>query len=275
MVLSPSLLPPDQIVRLTRRLDPDVRRLFGSQVSLQIFNFTHEEFAWGRTSPNHVVGGVQREGVTPEGERMPAIRQNNPWPAVQQHLQVTHESLFQALHYAGIDNLRGAGAQAHHAMENGLKAYLSALGVRYDRTHELQKLVQQIPSGETTVLFPPTSWLESLSLFREQSPYDVKRRPPVSAEEAVATAQDLCRRIAHRALHLCQKSPAQVSYEHMSHAAADVGRPLGGIEDADLQAFNRYQVLAEAQAQALAEVQAQALIDLAHLIGTPDQVAKL
>lgn len=54
-----------------------------------------------------------------------------------------------------------------------------------------------------------------------------------------AAVQDLCRKVADRALPLGRKSPDQVPYTYQSHYAADGGRPPGGLEDANGQAFRR------------------------------------
>lgn len=275
MVVSTSHMPPGTTARLANGMQPAVLQLFGKPVSVQIFNFTQAEFDWAKTSPNHVAGGVQRDGLTPDGEHMPPVKQNNPWPAVQQHLQVTQKSLYDALQSDGAGQEHIALSMSHHAIENVLKAYLSALGVRYDRTHVLSALVAQIPSGETAVIFPGEDWLLDLSNFRKIFLYLVKYPLPFPSAEAIPIAQDLCSRVASRALSLCQKTPGDVHYATRAIGTGNLERPLGGIEDADWILFQGGSQVEAAYAKGEARGRAMerraSLLDIARILCNTDQ----
>lgn len=263
MVLSPERMPPDAPYRLASALRPAIRRLFGRRVELQVFNLSLDEFAWGRTSPNHLAGGVQRDGINPAGELMPRIRQNNPWPAVQQHLVVTRQSLHEALANEGIGQDGVALRSAHHALENILKAYLSACSVRYGRTHNLVELAQQCQAQLSALPFPDMAWLEAMTNFRQTSPYAAHVALPFSSREAVSTAQRICGHIASEALRRCQKSPADLRYEPLGFVSEDLTLPLGGVEEAGPETFHMETFRMETQRQTL--------LDMARLVCSTEQ----
>ncbi len=269
MVLSPERMPQGTKYTLESTLRPEIRRLFGHRVELQVFNLSLDEFEWGRASPNHLAGGVQRDGINPEGEPMPRIRQNNPWPAVQQHLVVTRQSLYEALVIEGIGQDGVALRSAHNALANVLKSYLSACSVRYDRTHDLVDLAKQCQDQNPALTFPDMDWLEAMTNFRQTSPYVAHVALPFSSREAVSTAQRICGHVTSEALLRCQKSPADMRYEPLGFESEDLQLPLGGVEHAEPGTFHMETQLKAAQA----ETQRQALLDMAQLICSTDQYA--
>ncbi len=232
-VLAPERLPPDTTNDLTNALYPDIERLFGTRVPLQLFSFSEVEFEQGRTSPNHLLGGIQREGLDPQGHTMPWITQNNPWPDVQQCLRATRTSLHDALTNQGTDNHRLALYYAVHAMENGLKAYARACGVRYDKTHDLATLVTQVRTADPAVTLPPIPWREELTKFRVATPYDVNYPLPFPVLPTLTEAQSLRRQLATRALELCGKTPDAVGFGELAGIPLDISLPLGGVETAN------------------------------------------
>ncbi len=229
MVLTPEKLPASVTGALASSLRPVAERLFGQPVGLQIFNYAQAEFNWARTSPNHLAGGVQRDGLNPEGKPMPPVQQNNPWPDVQQRLRAARRSLHDAFKSHGNDHDHVALSCAHNAIENALKAYASVCGIRYHKHHVLGDLVQQIQTRETGEAFPDREWMDKMSKFRVISPYLTEYPLPFAASEAVLVAQALCSRLASRVLHRSGKTPADVKYETLQYETEDLKRPPGGL----------------------------------------------
>ena len=64
--------------------------------SVQIFQFPRSEFEACRTSHSHIAGQVQYWGIAATGNPLPHMTQDNPWPAVQAHLQSAHNDLGEA-----------------------------------------------------------------------------------------------------------------------------------------------------------------------------------
>ncbi len=276
MVLSEQALSHPWAQNLASRLEPDIVRLFGKPVEIQVFHCTFAEFAWGRTSPNHLAGGVQRDGLSPEGEPMPPISQNNPWPDTQQCLRVARRSLHAALKAVGNQEDYVGMASVHHALENGLKAYASACGLHYDKTHRLENLVAQIQTQERMIPFPAQPWLKALSDFRKEGPYLADYPLPFPAQDALTVVQTLCGEVAARALELCRKIPADVSYDRLHFAGEDLSQPLGGIETAALASFQVELQVAAARDEGWNEgrvaTQREALLDIARLLCDTDQL---
>jgi len=187
--------------------------------SVQIFPFPRSEFEACRTSHSHIAGQVQYWGIAATGNPLPHMTQDNPWPAVQVHLQSAHNDLGNALF-----NLNGGPPQfavalrsAHGALENCFKALLSAAKVKFLHIHKLEELAPQMPyvHGAQAGDFPDTEWLKALTRFGEQSPY-VGANPPwpeESPRSVVDRAQYLCGGLAQATLDLMHKHPTDVGYE--------------------------------------------------------------
>ncbi len=63
--------------------------------------FTTAEFDALRTSLPHMAGQVQRYGLTLEGERLPAMAQNNSWSGIQGFLKACQRHLIESLQQYG------------------------------------------------------------------------------------------------------------------------------------------------------------------------------
>ena len=272
-VLSPAATPtlaPGEPGGLAATLRPAVTRLFGHPVDVQIFPFTQAEFNWARTSPNHVAGGVQRDGLNPEGRPLAPIKQHNPWPDVQTRLRSVHASLYDALKSEGYDMDRGALFDIANAVENGLKAYASACGLRYRKTHDLKDLAARIQAVDQAVALPEADWLEDLAEFRHNALYEGDYPLTLPMPATLGEAQDLCSRLAARALALCDKTPAQVRYVEQTYATWDPQRPLAGLEDADRTCFQVAGQIAESRVagheEGRQEGRKEALLDMARIV---------
>ncbi len=274
MVLSEEALTQSETTQLQRDLATEVQRLYAQSVYVQVFSLSHAEFYRARRAPMHLAGGAQRDGLTPAGEHMPRIVQDNPWPAVQQHLKVAQQSLHTALSNEGIAEYRTSGLSAHHALENILKAYASVLDIAYDKTHSLIDLVDGIHQQEQSIELPAREWLEDMTKLRQQGPYNADYDLFSPASEIVALVQDICGRMAHRILELSDKEPSQVGYTHWLS-----NRPFGGVEDANLQDYNVAEQLQQkfeaGRKVERAETLREILLDYARLYASTDRFSEL
>ena len=96
---------------------------------IQLNAFTHRHFDAWRTSLPIWPAKSKRKGIQSNGEPMPPVEQNNPWPGVQARLRNTRHHLHDALRDLGHEDFEGAVRHAHTAVENILKGALGLLGV--------------------------------------------------------------------------------------------------------------------------------------------------
>ena len=68
-------------------------------------------------------------------------------------------------------NDRIIGKNAQEAMEHALKALISAYGIRYERTHDLNKLLQQVNDADPGFQFHPRSNYQVLNLYSGNDDY--------------------------------------------------------------------------------------------------------
>ncbi len=262
MVLDAEALPRARQVRLSGELTKEAERIYGHPVPVQLFSFTMQEFQRARVAPMHLAGGAQRDGLTVEGKSMPLIRQNNPWPDVQQRLRVAQTSLYTACVLEGEAQHKAAGVEACHALENVLKAYASALGLAFRKTHDVVWLACRIHAVERHVDLPAQPWLKAMHALRSTGPYDADYGLFEAADRIVGTVQVVCGRVAARVLTMLDKRPAQVGYAHWR---AD--RPFGGMEDVDRAEF-------DLECKLVAE-RKQTILEFAHFWLTADRLAAL
>ena len=235
--------------------------LYDRPPDIQIFPIPRSEFEKFRTSLPHIAGQVQSRGLTPEGEHLPLMTQDNPWPGVRTLLQSTRRHLERAL--GNLEQYPDEAVfHAHSALETVLKAALGAAKVDFEFTHNLQDLVRQAREEAPATLlasmegFPSAAQLNEWTKFRLQVPYsgETVPWPADSAEEIVGTVQRLSGILAGHALESLGKSPHDVGYaEWLGNG------PLAGWESLPLDYFSQ----AEVEERIIQEIRAAERTDLA------------
>ena len=196
---------------------------------IQITLIPRTDFEAHRTSFPHIAGQVQFRGLTPTGERLPALPQDNPWPGVQEKLQAVQSHLMRSLRALGAGDPADALFHAQEALEFCLKAALGANRLPFDKHHDLEGFaadLSEVRSEWMEGMLPPAQLLE-LSKFREQAIYGgrSKKWPSNDPEEIVEAVQRICGELASHILKHLGKSPRDVKYEHWLS-----NEPLGGME---------------------------------------------
>lgn len=236
--------------------------------STQIFYFTRAEFDKCRTSLPHIAGQVQRHGMTPAGEPLPPMEQNDPWEGVRDLLQAGRRYLKYALVAFGSDEAEGdAVMAAHNALERCVKAALGALGidvfdvVKDNRgRHTLTTLAGLLPTDPHGILLTavPASHLRQLDAYCQTSRYSQDSQvewPTLPTETLVAAAQGACLAMADHALAATGKTPREVGYsEYVGDDA------LGGFGTLPLAHYARHKLSDREKQQFQQEV-----LDAAHI----------
>ncbi len=199
------------------------------QPHIQITTIPRPDFEELRTSFPHIAGQVQCGGLTPTGDRLPVMPQDNPWPGVQEKLQATQDHLRRALHAMGGGDPADALFHAEEALENCLKAALGINRLPFGKHHNLELLVDSLSEVRSEWLegMLSNSQLTSLADFREQAVYGGRHKnwPSDEPQELVEAVQQSCSELAGHILKHLGKTPREVKYEHWLD-----DEPLGGLE---------------------------------------------
>ncbi|MCY4521941.1 MAG: nucleotidyltransferase domain-containing protein [Caldilineaceae bacterium] len=227
--------------------DPDVAEEVLAQVCAQeqpyadlpfaqMVHFAAAEFDQCRTSLPHIAGQIQKHGLTPAGEQLSPMAQDNPWPGIQDLLQPGRRYLEYALIALGTKRLEGATVfNAHCALERCIKAALAVTridfftSVKSEDLHSLTKLAELLPAEQHDNLLAaaPMRHLWQLDAYQHTSRYSQDsqvRWPTLPIETLVASAQKACLVMADYTLGMMGKTPREVGYsEHVGDDA------LGGF----------------------------------------------
>ncbi len=116
------------------------------RLPVDIVTFTEDEFRKKSTAPNHVTGQAIRDGIVMTGERLdPSTNYEGKyppsWPDVRERLRATYRNLRAFdLNFSMLQEDQETWAyHAQQAVENSLKAWLSAAGIEYRWIHELEE----------------------------------------------------------------------------------------------------------------------------------------
>ena len=202
---------------------------------IQITLITQPNFEAHRTSLPHIAGQVQFRGLTPTGERLPAIPQDNPWPGVQEKLQAVQSHLMRSLRDLGAGNPADALFHAQEVLEICLKAALGTNQFPLDKHHDLEDLAADLSEGCSEWMegmLAPAQLLE-LSKFREQAIHSGRSEkwPSNDPEEIVGVAQRICGELEGHILKHLGKSLRDVKYEYWLSDG-----PLGRMESTSIPA---------------------------------------
>ena len=144
----------DSTIAAESRARAAIRKYFQQnppRLGVDIVTFTDEKFSQSRRAPNHVAGQAVRDGVVMSGERLDYgsdYEDEYPasWPDVKMRLQAAHRNLrafnlnFQEL----PEDQETWGFHAQQAVENSLKAWVSASGLEYRRIHEMEEPAEKL-----------------------------------------------------------------------------------------------------------------------------------
>ena len=121
------------------------------RLGADIVTFTDEQFSQNRRTPNHVAGQAVRDGIIMSGERLDygsSYEDEYParWPDVKARLQATHRNLRAFnLSFQGLPEDQGSwGFHAQQAIENSLKAWVSAANLEYRRVHHMGEPAEKL-----------------------------------------------------------------------------------------------------------------------------------
>jgi HEPN domain-containing protein len=179
--------------------------LFNHDVPIQLLWRTTDEFQQTRRTINGVVARAIDEGIIMPEDLENDRNQDNDyaheWTITDQRVEHAeiHLDGFQDLAQRGRND-RLIGKNAQEAMEHALKALISAYGVRYQRTHDLNKLLQQVNEADPGFMFQPRSSYRVLDQYSGDDDYyrpkEFLTDSPTYYEDVVSDVRTLLARVS-------------------------------------------------------------------------------
>ncbi len=165
-------------------------------VPVQLVWNTAAEYRQRRRTVNHLVARAIDDGVLmPENladyDDPAEDDYSYEWTVTSERVRNAEQHLdtFQLLAEGGRSD-RMLGKNAQEGMEHALKAVISAAGSRYERTHNLHRLLQQAQAADPELNFVPRSDFRALLQYRRSvdhyPPQDPMTHSPTYREDVVA-----------------------------------------------------------------------------------------
>ncbi len=202
LVLTSQALSNDAYGQATRAAFRAADKLYTPPVNVEVVHMSLAQFHYARRAPNHVAGQAAHDGVTMSGESpgFPPTESPDPWPDIEQRLKTTWRNLgdLQASVAGGHQSQELMGFLAQQAVENALKAWISALGARYRNIHDIGELIAIIRkySDEMETDAEDTlAWLTAYAVKYRYTGAQVQMDDPQTLCTQVA---DLCQRVGNR-----------------------------------------------------------------------------
>ena len=164
-------------------------------VPVQLVWNTAAEYRQRRRTVNHLVARAIDDGVLMPETLADYDDQGDDysyeWTVTSERVRNAEQHLdtFQLLAEGGRSD-RMLGKNAQEGMEHALKAVISAAGARYERTHNLHRLLQQAQAADPELNFTPRSDFRALMQYRRRvdhyPPQDPMTNSPTYREDVVA-----------------------------------------------------------------------------------------
>ena len=120
-------------------------------LNVDIVPMEFAEFHYSRRAPNHVAGQATRKGIAMNNEGLESSADYSDgyppsWPDVKERLRSTYRCLraFEVNFRELPNDQETYGFQAQQAVENSLKAWISAANLEYSGVHDLDAIAQSV-----------------------------------------------------------------------------------------------------------------------------------
>ena len=160
-----------------KRAAKEYFELHPPQRSVDIITMNKDKFEYARRSKNHVAGQALRDGIIMSDERLDLsdrYKDDYPdsWPDVNDRINATYRKLnsFEILFNHPDGAQEDYGFHAQQAVENGMKAWLSAADIGYRLNHDLQEAAELIlndPNESQTLAAEQLRLLMDYTTFEE------------------------------------------------------------------------------------------------------------
>lgn len=170
-----------------------VRNVYRRRQGVDLLPMDKREYLRCRGGINHVAAQASRDGVDMNGEKEdydPNVEQNFDWEDVRQRVINTDRELI-ALNILveSAAPQETIGFHAQQTLENILKAWISAIGERYENTHDLEELMEIIrstPEEWDTPAGEELKWLTRYAVRYRYTGAVVEMDDPVELHRVIA-----------------------------------------------------------------------------------------
>ena len=166
MVICDGYMSNDEYAKAQDAAGKAARGAYGRHLGVDLAPMDRSEYLRCRGGINHVAAQAARDGVDMNGEKEeyePDGGQRFDWEDVRQRVINADRELITLEGLAeGNFPQEAVGFHAQQALENILKGWISAIGERYDNTHDLGRLtgiIRNIPEERNTPAADELRWL--------------------------------------------------------------------------------------------------------------------
>ena len=152
-------------------------------LNVQLLAISEERFSYCRRAPNHVAGQAWRSGVVMCPENISDVQDlhdgyPDSWPDVKQRLLTAQRNLRSMATLAQYEPQDQAsyGFHGQQAIENSLKAWMSAAELEYRSVHDLQELAETLLSDSSESTTPAAAVLLELMEYTSYTEREVPAR---------------------------------------------------------------------------------------------------
>ena len=183
----------DDYMRAQRAAGDAARDVYGTNYGVDLLPIRKSVYLRCRGGINHVAAQAARDGVDMNGEKEdyePNTEQNFDWEDVRQRVINTDRNLKDTgAMIAGGGSQEAIGFHAQQALENILKGWISALGISYGNTHDLEellKVIKTIPEEMDTRAGEELKWLTAYAVEYRYWGAEIVLEDPERLHQAIA-----------------------------------------------------------------------------------------
>ena len=183
----------DDYMKAQRAAGDAARDVYGTNYGVDLLPIRKSVYLRCRGGINHVAAQAARDGVDMNGEKEryePDAEQNFDWEDVRQRVINTDRNLGDLRTMVTTDVSQEAiGFHAQQALENILKGWISALGISYGNTHDLEellKIIKTIPEEMDTRAGEELQWLTAYAVEYRYWGAEIVMEDPERLHQAIA-----------------------------------------------------------------------------------------
>ena len=199
-------------VDLCQAAHRSVEEVYGFFLNVDVVTFPKTQFQYYRRAKNHVTGQAMRDGVIVTGnpQDFPGDLSGEPsnWPDIRVRFIAATRNIRSMSDLVAANSPReDIGFHAQQAIENALKAWISALDDEYHNTHDIASLADIVRRHPAEIDTPAGESLYWLTKYAVEYRYEGARVRLHDPPGLLQTIRELTDAIAARILQLTGSEP--------------------------------------------------------------------